>query len=132
MRFSIYTITCKDPLILHTYVGKTAMSPSQRFSNHKSMAKYSDRKLYKIINEYGGMDNWDFNVIEEFYTIDQNFPREREKYYCDLLKPSMNTNIPNRDCKQWRIDNREYYNDYMNKYMKNKYNLKKELKNYLF
>ena len=131
MRYSIYTITCKDLLILHSYVG-TTLPPQKRFSNHKYMSKYSDRKIYKIINEYGGIENWNFTVIEEFFSVDKEFHKQREEYFCHLLNPSMNTNIPNRDIKQWRIDNKEYYNEYMNNYMKAKYRTKKELKYYNF
>jgi hypothetical protein len=34
-----------------------------------------------------------------------------------LFKPTLNTNEPNRDIKQWRIDNKHQYNKYMKDYM---------------
>ena len=120
MRYSIYTITCKDPFILDSYVGRTTMNPKQRFSNHKSLSLKSDRRLYKTINQYGGIDNWEFTIIEEGLILDYDVSKEREEYYCNKLKPTLNINIPNRSIKQWRIDKREYYNNYMKNYMKAK------------
>ena len=93
----------------------------KRYRVHVSNSlKYVDRKLYKFINNYGGIQNWDFKIIESFETLDPNLYKERELYYFNLLKPTLNTNEPNRDVKQWRIDNRQRYNDYVNNYIKRK------------
>lgn len=130
MKYSIYTITCKDPTILDSYVGRTSLNPILRFRNHKTLSMSSNRNLYKTLNLYGGIENWNFTVIEEGDTLDIKLPKERERYYCDTLKPTLNKYIPNRDYKEWRHMNRNYYNAYMNKYLKQKYLFKKELKYY--
>jgi predicted GIY-YIG superfamily endonuclease len=113
----IYTITCKDINILDSYVGRTS-NPIKRFRVHVSnSSKHIDTKLYSVINKYGGIHNWDFNIIESFETHDSNLYKERELFYYNLFKPTLNTNEPNRDIKQWRIDHKNHYNKYMKDYM---------------
>ena len=131
MFYTIYTITCKDIFILDTYVGKTSTNPKQRFSNHKHLSLSSHRKLYNIINKHGGIENCNFNIIEQCHTLDVNLSKEREEYYCKSMMPTMNTYVPNRGVKQWRIDNRESYNEYMRTYFKKRNLYKKELKFYM-
>jgi hypothetical protein len=128
MKYVIYTITCKDLNILDSYVGRTSNDPILRFRNHISQALHnSDKLLYNTINQYGGIKNWEFNVIEQGETCDEFLHKERELYYVNKLKPTLNIYEPNRDIKKYRIDNRQQYNNYMKNYMKRRNLLKKQL-----
>ena len=127
MKYYIYTITCKTTNDL--YIGKTT-NFKKRFANHRYNAYTKlNRKLYNMINLNGEFDNWIFTIVEEG---DCDNPIEREKYFCNLMNPNLNTNIPNRSLKEYRLDNRLKYNDYMNKYMKCRNYFKRELKNYFY
>ena len=122
--YKLYSKECSD-----FYIGKTANITS-RISNHRYNSNLNiNRKLYNVINQYGGFDNWDFDILEQG-NIDN--ASEREKYYCNLYKPTLNTNHPSRSLKEYRKDNKFKYNSYMNKYMKNRSYFKKELKNYFY
>jgi len=128
MRYWIYLISCKNNLIKHCYVGRTSKDPIFRFRNHITQAKHhSDKFLYNTINENGGIENFQFTILEDCDTADPYLCREREQYFVSILKPSLNIYEPNRDLKKYRNDNRISYNEYMRNYMKIRNLLKKEL-----
>jgi len=127
MKYIIYKLYSKD--CSECYIGKTS-NISSRISNHRYNSKVKlDKKLYSTIEKYGGFENWNYDILEEG-NIDNPF--ERENFYCNIYKPRLNTNKPNRKLKEYRIDNRFKYNQYMNNYIKNKNYFKKELKNYFY
>jgi hypothetical protein len=94
----IYRIVCKDTTILDSYIGKCKDLVSRK-RVHKSYSKPNSRlsylKVYQVINNNGGYDNWDIIVLEEF-EWEEELSRQKERYYYDLYKPSLNIKIPNR------------------------------------
>lgn len=111
----IYKLACKTIYVLDTYIGRTN-NLANRLSNHKYLCDKSDRVLYKTIQENGGWENWYCVAIEECCDFEA---KDRELFYVNLYKPSLNKNLPLRSIKQWRHDKRERYNFYMKIYMKN-------------
>lgn len=89
----IYKIVCKDKKIEDVYVGHTTSFRNRKgvHKNHCNNERHNKKKIYKIINENGGWSNWDMIEIEKFCCKDANEARAKEKYYEDLLNPSMNT-----------------------------------------
>ena len=107
----IYKICCKNVNIKDEYIGHTK-NLIRRRSEHKSNSnnekgeKYN-LKLYKHIRENGGWVNWTLVQIEAYPCNNINEARARERYYIELLKPSLNCDIPNRTSKEYRIDNKK-------------------------
>ena len=120
MKYTIYLIKCRDDNIKDCYVGRTTRDFFYRKSNHQSQARHqhNDKLLYRTINQYGGIENWQFDILEMGETCDEYLHKEREQYFVNLLQPSLNIYVPNRDIKEYRKDNRLLYNEYMKNYMK--------------
>ena len=92
----IYKIICKDKKITDFYVGHTT-----DFNNRKHVHKHDSKnneknkkKIYVIINNNGGWENWDMIEIEKYNCVDSNEARAREKYWEDKLQPTLNTSTP--------------------------------------
>jgi hypothetical protein len=93
----IYKIVCNDLLITDIYVGSTTRF-TLRKNRHKSAcnssAKASEFKVYKIIRDNGGWDNWSMIQIEEFPCVNGNEARARERYWYERLNPTLNAVRP--------------------------------------
>lgn len=87
----IYKIVCKDSNVKDIYIGSTT-DFTRRKSTHKSDYKNSDRRIYRIMKEKGGWENWTMIEIEKFPCNDSNEAKRREHYYIENLKPTMNLN----------------------------------------
>ena len=80
---SIYKIYCKNPDIIDCYVGATK-DFSQRINQHKlAIKKNSELKLYNFIRKHGGIDNWNFIILED--NIEYNILYDMKDNY--LLLP---------------------------------------------
>ena len=111
------------------YVGSTTIQLSHRFQAHKNKAeKVPTRKLYKFINDNDGFDNFRIILIENFACNNREELLQREQYYKDLLKPSLNT----YNCYGTDEDKRAEYIKQHNKdyYEKNNDKEKKRHKEY--
>jgi hypothetical protein len=111
----IYKLVCKDLNILDLYVGHTT-DYKRRKSEHKRRCngnydKISNMKVYVIIRENGGWDNWEMIEIEKYPCNDSNEAIARERHWYEILNSSLNTQYPNRSakeyCKQWEEKNKE-------------------------
>jgi hypothetical protein len=106
----IYKIVCKDLTITDLYIGSTT-NFIKRKAMHKRNAlnlthKDSSFKVYEMIRNNGGWDNWDMVEIEKYPCIDGNEARARERYRYEELMPTMNTIRP----KISKAEFREYQN----------------------
>lgn len=68
----------------HKYVGQTN-NPKRRYYEHKSSAynpndKDYDDLFHKKIRQYG-LDNFDYEILEEINTEDESYVDERERYW---------------------------------------------------
>ena len=107
----IYKIVCNNTSIKDNYVGHTT-----DFTRRKNQHKYACNnptnkthhfKLYKVMRENGGFENWSIVEIEKYSCNDGNEARARERYWYDVLNASLNTTIPNRLKEEYYRDNLE-------------------------
>lgn len=99
----IYKIQCKDETITDIYIGHTT-NFKQRSKSHKSncnvkSSKGYNYKIYKIIRENGGWDNWEMKNIEDYPCENVNEARDRERYWIEKESSQLNVTIPNRSKK---------------------------------
>jgi hypothetical protein len=94
----IYKIYCKDEKINDVYVGNTTNFTKRKYQ-HKICSKntndqYYKLKIYKIIRENGGWDNWDMVEIAKYNCKDSAEARIREQEHYEKLKSTLNTVPP--------------------------------------
>jgi hypothetical protein len=91
----IYKICCKDSNINDVYVGHTT-NFTKRKSLHKSSCNNLNNsyKIYKIIRENGGWENWDMIELAKYNCKDHTEARIKEQEYYDLLKCNLNSCPP--------------------------------------
>jgi len=61
----IYKIVCNDENVLESYVGHTTNFVKRKY-NHKSNCKTNNLKLYQMIRENGGWNNFTMIPLEEY------------------------------------------------------------------
>ena len=106
----IYKLCCKDTDIKECYIGSTC-NYSRRKAEHKSKCNNeNDRaynfKVYQVIRDNGGWDNWDFVIIEKYPCKDKIEKEIRERYWVELIG-TLNARIPNRTHKEYYDNNKE-------------------------
>jgi hypothetical protein len=94
----IYKITCKDPSITDVYVGHTT-NFVQRKHSHKQSCKNDKSsnhncKLYKVIRDKGGWQNWTMEIVNFFNCQDHYEARKKEQEYFTLLNATLNSIEP--------------------------------------
>lgn len=91
--YIIYKITCNNQNITEGYVGTTKDFHTRK-SKHKSRCKTSQIKLYKIIRENGGFENFTIVEIEKIKCNNRLESLVREQEWCNLIDSSLNSNKP--------------------------------------
>jgi len=94
----IYKIFCNDPNVKDIYVGHTT-NFVQRKHAHKQNCTNSnsicyDLKVYKIIRNNGGWDNWTMEIVNFFKCKDKYEARKKEQEYFVLLNATLNSIEP--------------------------------------
>ncbi len=105
----IYKIICKDLVITECYVGRTT-DIIRRRSAHKASCMNNKNtsynvKLYQFIREHGNWINWSLVEIEKVNCNSLEEASIKERYWYDLLKPTLNNNIP---CQKPNISREAY------------------------
>jgi hypothetical protein len=118
----IYKFTCLDKTIEYIYVGSTT-NWIQRKRQHKSdcnneKSKSYNYKLYTIIRENGGWDNWNMIQIEEYPCNNKREAVSREEYWRVELNAQLNMRCAFRT--------KEERNEQQKQYIKNLSQEKKE------
>ena len=93
------------------YVGSTTNFKNRK-NQHKTNCineKYKNYNcfVYQFIRDNGNWDNWVMIPIEEYPCNSKNELEIRERFHIDLLRPKLNKQIPTRNRKEWRDDNKE-------------------------
>ena len=93
--YIIYKIICNDENITDCYVGSTA-NFNKRKTGHKMNCNFSNNdkynlKIYKIIRENGGWENWSMIPIAEIKQITLTQSRIIEEDYREKLNANMNS-----------------------------------------
>lgn len=109
----IYKIVCNDLNIIDMYVGSTT-NFTMRKNRHKrscydeSNAYAYNYKVYKMIRDNGGWDNWTMLEIEKYPCDDKNEARLRERHWYEQLNSTLNTARPIINAE----DTKEYIKQY--------------------
>ena len=103
----IYKIVCNDLNITECYVGKTT-NFSKRKANHKAcFNKGSLFKVYELIRNNGGWDNWSMVMIGEYNCKNNLEASKLEREWYEKLNTLLNTQYPSRTNKEYNVDNGE-------------------------
>jgi len=110
-----YRFVCNDPNIINSYVGHTA-NFTIRKKSHKDVYNCQNHrshhyKVYQVIRDNGGFDNWDIIEIGRQLCIDYTDARKKEQEYIEYYNCDMNS----RNAYTNRID-----------YFKNRVDIKAE------
>lgn len=94
----IYKITCKDTTIKDIYVGHTTNFVQRKHSHKQSSnngksANYTC-KLYDVIRNNGGWENWKMEIINFFQCHDHYEARQKEQEYFISLHATLNSIEP--------------------------------------
>ena len=117
----VYKLFSKNPDDNEYYIGSTnnihrRQKEHKSCCNNKNSSDYN-KKVYKYIRENGGFDKFDFEILEIGEYEDKKLLHERERFFIEQNKPSLNNNIPNRTKEEWREVNKENKKEH---YQKNK------------
>ena len=107
----IYKIVCNDLNIKDLYVGHTT-DFKRRKSQHKHTSQCDTNKdynckIYKVIRENGGWDNWTMVEIEKFSCNDSKEATARERHWFEILEAKMNSQFPQRNVKEYNEANKD-------------------------
>ena len=87
----IYQIKCNNPEVTDLYIGST-VNFNQRKCNHKTIG-YKEKQhlpLYSCIYKNGGLENWTFEILEEYECETRQDLYKRERVYYEAYEPSLN------------------------------------------
>jgi hypothetical protein len=108
----IYKIVCNDLNVKDIYVGNTT-DFTKRKNKHKSCCDTNaSYKIYQIIRDNGGWENWTMLEIEKFPCKDSNESRTRERYWFEQLQSTLNTNLPIATQEDTEESRKEYLKKY--------------------
>lgn len=129
-RTIIYKIVCKDLNVTENYVGHTTDFVKRKY-NHKSCCNIPDNKhynlkIYQIIRNNKGWDNWEMIEIEKYSCNDANEARARERYWYETLNSTLNTIYPNRTFKEYKKEYNETNKEHIKETNKEWYETNKE------
>jgi len=103
----IYKIVCNDLAITDLYVGSTINFISRKSQHKIACMKKANYKVYQIINDNGGWENWSMVQIEEYPCANGNEARTRERYWFEELQAKLNMIYPIRSDEEYREANKD-------------------------
>ena len=94
----IYKITCKDPSIQDVYVGHTVNFVQRKKAHRRACmnSKYPNHncKVYKVMRNNGGWDNWNMDIVAFYKCNDLDEARQKEQEHFVALNATMNSVEP--------------------------------------
>ena len=103
----IYHFVCNNPEIKNEYVGSTTDFTSRKKSHKCSCNGKKETKIYKIMNENGGWENWRMVPLEEYPCENEIQATIREQYWINELKSDMNSQRAYRSVEERKLQKRE-------------------------
>ena len=112
----IYKIVCNNLSIKESYVGHTT-DMTKRKCSHKSHCnnekdKKHNLKIYQIIRENGGWENWNMVLVEKFPCKDKYEACKREREVLEELDAKLNMVIPYRTQEDLKEYKKQYYQEH--------------------
>jgi len=120
---------------LNIYIGSTTNFKNRK-NSHKNKCnneihKDYNFKVYQYIRDNGNWDEWVMIAIEKYSCNDKKELEIKERYYIDLLRPTLNKHIPTRTVKEWYDYNKEKIKEQRKEYQQNnKEKIKEQKKEY--
>jgi hypothetical protein len=94
----IYKITCNDSNISDIYVGHTTNFVQRKYSHKQNCINDKSPnhkcKVYDVIRNNGGWDNWNMEIINFFNCHDHYEARQKEQEYFISLGATLNSVEP--------------------------------------
>jgi hypothetical protein len=113
----IYKLVCNDLSIKECYVGHTTDFTRRKQAHkdrcHNEKGEKYNLKVYKIIRENGGWNNYSMIEIEKYPCIDENEASAREREWFERLNSNLNTNVPYRNRQECRVQKAIYDRQYV-------------------
>jgi hypothetical protein len=112
----IYKITCKDSNIKDVYVGHTTNFVQRKHAHKQSCINEKSTnyncKLYQVIRNNGGWNNWTMEIVTFFNCNDHYEARKKEQEYFETLHATLNSiePMPKPKLKQEIIQNKKIIN----------------------
>lgn len=130
----IYKLCCNDLNITDIYIGHTTDFKSRKaehkYSCNNEKNKSYHSKVYQYIRNNGGWDNWTMIMIEEYNCNNKLEALKRERELIEVLKSTLNFEIPSRTHKEYREDNKDKIKEkYIIYYENNKDKLRSKYEN---
>ena len=138
----IYKIVCNNLNINDCYVGHTTDFTRRKYKHKQNCEVLNNPKynfkIYKIIRENGGWDNWSMIEIEKYNCKTENEAKMRERYWYEKLQSNLNSFIPIKTeiehkeyQKLYRETHKESNKEYQELYqIENKEKIKEQRKEY--
>jgi len=114
----------------NVYIG-SCCNFTRRKCGHKTVCnnpnyKNYNLKLYQIIRDNGGWDEWIMLKLHDFPCNEKYELNLEQRRVIDLYKSKINIIVPTRTIKEWHEDNKDKINEYYKKYRdENKEKIKK-------
>jgi hypothetical protein len=116
----IYKIVCNDLNITECYVGHTTDFVCRKKSHKTHCINEKDinhnLKIYKIIRDNGGWENYSMIEIEKFPCQDVQEAKKKEREWFEKLNSILNTIYPQRNKEEYLIANKDKIAIYMKEY----------------
>jgi hypothetical protein len=131
----IYKLCCNDPTITDIYVGHTT-NWTKRKQGHKTSCNSEKNKsynfyVYTFIRDHGGWTNWNMIEIEKMCCINTHDAKKNERIHMELLKATLNKQLPTRTHNEWIDTNKEQLKERQKEYYEdNKEQIKEYQKEY--
>ena len=94
----IYKITCKEPSVTELYVGHTTNFVQRKHAHKQNCindkASNYKYKLYEVIRDNGGWNNWRMEIVNFFNCKDHYEARIKEQEYFVSLNATLNSVEP--------------------------------------
>jgi hypothetical protein len=93
-----YKIYCKISSVTDVYIGHTTNFIQRKHAHKQSCLNNKSPchtyKLYKVIRDHGGWDNWNMEIIAFHKCEDHYSARKQEQYYFEEYKATLNSIEP--------------------------------------
>ena len=107
----IYKIYSNDQDINKIYIGSTTCF-RKRKHKHKCLSLNKNNQntseynyyIYQYINNNGGWNNFNMSILERYECNNKQELHQREAYYINKLKPTLNKTVPLRTPKKWKSE----------------------------
>jgi hypothetical protein len=103
----MYKIVCKDLNIKDCYVGHTTNFTERKRQHKFKCTSDHNFKVYQIIRDNGGWNNWEMIMIEIFKCNNEIEAKTRERFWFEQLNSTLNTIYPIRSRQEHYQDEKE-------------------------